>query len=51
LPEVSELLKNLNNGIKKESDQEPPKKDISSPNVKKTRGLDKLKKIIDGFDS
>lgn len=27
------------------------KKDISSGKVKKTRGLDKLKKIIDGFDS
>ena len=54
LSEVIELLKDikkLKGGIKKEADQDAPEKDISSRKVKKTRGLDNLKKIIDGFDS
>lgn len=54
LSEVIELLKDIKkvkNGIKKEADQDVPKKNIPSREVKKTRGLDNLKKIIDGFDS
>jgi len=54
LSEVIELLKDINklkNGIKKEAVQEAPEKDIPSREKKKPRGMDNLKKIIDGFDS
>ncbi|MGD2088485.1 MAG: DUF5655 domain-containing protein [Candidatus Aminicenantes bacterium] len=54
LTEVIELLKDikkLKTGSKKEAVQDAPKTDIPTREMKKPRGLDNLKKIIDGFDS
>jgi CheY-like chemotaxis protein len=49
-PVIREVLEGQGNVHKRKAGEET-KKDIPSKKVKKARGLDKLKEIINGFDS